>query len=420
MMLKLVARVKHSLSSSVGSQAAALSVSAAVSQVLVAVLYILAARSESPAEYGHVVAAIALGTSAIGFVDFGSTSFYIREMASQRMAPGELSRRTATKWTIAIPLASVTAIVMSMTNPIYLISVAIFSAGLINLGLMVPIRAARRGDIAAGLMVGERLIAAAVFFALLLTGVPALQALVPSLISGTVGLALLAWFITPKSERIHVGSAGLVNPWRGAMFYGIYGLAASAQQLDLPLVAASVGTEAAGVYGAVNRWTQPMGLIATAFSSAAAPFVANAASLRDARRLAFRASWILALAILAPVAMILAAPALVLTLLGPSYSQSVALLQLLAAGSILAVLNQPLATILQARKHDRFVAIVYLASVVLQLSVVMLAGGHIGATAAGIAYCVLQAVIFVGFGSGLWIYSRREARSGPDEARPAS
>ena len=57
------------------------------------------------------------------------------------------------------------------------------------------------------------------------------------------------------------------------------------------------GSSAAGIYGGVNRWIQPMVLAISAFASAAAPFVAAEADLRALRQQALRASWILATAI---------------------------------------------------------------------------------------------------------------------------
>lgn len=379
--------------------------------MVVAIVYILAARSASPTEYGVVASAIALGMASVGFADFGSSSLYIRELASARMAASEYRQRALSKLLFAAAGAGGAVVFVGLVNPRWIYTPLVFLAGIVSLTVLVPLRAGRRGDLVAILMLSERVVAICLFGLLCLAGMSPLDSLVPSLVGGTIALCAFAYAATLKAERLRLRGFRFRNPWRGSVHYGLFAMAGSGQQLDLPLLTMFAGASAGGVFGSVNRWTQPMGLIASAFSSATAPFAANARNLREARHIATRASWLLVLGIGAPVLIVVAAPWLVPFLLGSAYAGAVPLLQLLAGGSIFAVLNQPLAAILQARRYDRAAAVIYCSGVVAQLGLIAGLASALGAIAAGVAYCVLQVGIFVAFMISFVIFSRREGGS---------
>ena len=85
----------------VGTQAMALAASTGIAQILVAVIYVVAARDSAPAQYGLIVAAIALGVVAAGFLDFGTNTLWVRELATGRMSAEQFGARLLGKLLIA-------------------------------------------------------------------------------------------------------------------------------------------------------------------------------------------------------------------------------------------------------------------------------------------------------------------------------
>ena len=148
---------------SLGTQAVALAAGTALAQVIVAVMYIVTARDAGPESYGQLVAAIALGGSALGFFDFGTSAFWIRERASGRMTLETFSARVTRKLSVALALFTLATIVALIWFPHFVPSCAIFLAGTATQTAMVPLRAARRGEVVAILSIVERAAALPVF-----------------------------------------------------------------------------------------------------------------------------------------------------------------------------------------------------------------------------------------------------------------
>src|SRR5690606_11988229 len=135
--------------------------------------------------------------------------------------------------------------------------------------------------------------------------------------------------------------------WQGSGAYGVTSLAISAQQLDVAILGQVAGAVPAGIYSSVNRWTQPMGLIASSFAGAATPFVAGAESWRAGLRYALSALWLLGLAVLVCAVMAIIAPFVVPWLLGDAYLPATPVLRMLAIACVPMVLSQPLFVVLQ-------------------------------------------------------------------------
>jgi O-antigen/teichoic acid export membrane protein len=374
---------------------------------MVAALFIVAARNSGPTEYGLVTTAIAVGGSMMGFFDFGSNSLWIRASAAGSLSDDELNSRATLKVTIAVGIAAIGVILAVFVDPRLLVACGVFLAGTVAQVVLVPIRAARRGEIVALMILVERLASLAIFFSLLLSGAAPLQALWISLVGGTSVMAGAAYITTPRG-RMRPTFGRLRNPWRGSKYYGIGGLASSGQQLDLPLLGLVSGAPAAGIFSGVNRWTQPMGLLSSAVSSASAPFIAGASDWDATRRLVVRASWLLAVAVSVCVCLAITAPVLVPWILGEDFSGSAIVLQWLAIGTVPAILNQPLASALQSRRYERLVAFIYLAAVAVQLILVATLGSLIGALGAAIAYCLLQTIMLTALAICIFVLYRRE------------
>ncbi|MDN3496516.1 lipopolysaccharide biosynthesis protein [Planococcus sp. APC 4015] len=389
-----------------GLQAVLIAGATAIAQVLVAVIYIVTARDTDPATYGAVVTAIAVGTSAAGLVDFGSNAFWTREAASGRTPATGLGARVSGKLLLALALAVTATVVTSVVAPAYLAAGAILVAVLLGQTMLIPLRALRRGETVALLVLIERVAAVLLFGLLSAIGVDPTTALWIALALGTLTLAAMAGALTPTTERMQFFGGWPRNPWAGSRHYGWSSIAASAQQLDLPLLGIVAGPAAAGLYGAVNRWTQPMQLLSGAFSSASAPFIAQAEGWSHARRIVLRSSWMLFVAVGVCIALAITAPVIVPFLLGDQYDGSAEILQWLALGTIPAIFNQPIVSALQARRYDHLVAIPWLVCVAIQLALIVILGPLLGALAAAIAFTTLQVLLFAVL-TGCLVYAVR-------------
>ena len=381
---------------SVGSQASFLAGSTAIAQGLVALVYLFAARGSEPSEFGLTIAAIALGLSAVGFIDFGTGSHWVREFAGGRMTNDELGRRTAVKVFVSLLLGLLwlgISLVFFPSTQLWIAS-PIMVAFVVNMASAVPLRGRARGELVAISIVAERVVAAGLFFVLLFFNVgPATTILWISLVLGSLTATCINWQMTSKSERPLLSLRPLGNPWQGSRYFGIAAVANGAQNLDLAVLAAVAGPAAAGLYGAVNRWTQPMTLLAGAFSSAAAPFIAQSADIHSAWISIRRSIWMPLGAVAVSLFVFLTAPILVPFLLGISYEGSVDILRVLALACIPSIISQPLYVTLQFLGYDKFVAVTMTILVIPQLLLVIFLGSSFGAMGAAWVFLGFQLVL---------------------------
>ncbi len=367
-----------------------------VAQLVVSALYILTARSMRPDEYGSVVTAIGLGVAGAGFVDLGANAYWGRELASSRITQHSLNARVSTRFVVVSVVAALAVAVSFFAAPVFVATGFVFLTTSIVQTVLVPLRATQRSESVAWLVLVGRLVAIGIFLGQTAFGVAAGHALWTSLCLGDLALAVCAFSVTPATERLRLSVLPVANPWSGTRWYGLTAMSTSAQQLDLPIVAALSGSGAAGIYGGVNRWTQPMLVVIGAFTSAAAPFVAAEARIGALKGQLLRASWILAAAMALSIAVFVEAPRLVTTLLGDDFSGSAPVLRLLAVAMMLNAVTQPLIMALQSRQRDHLAAVVVAVAVGAQLISVVVLAPKLGAVGAGIGVLVAQVVALVG------------------------
>lgn len=378
------------------SQTMLLAFSTALGQVIVAVMFIWAARSTSPQSFGPVVAAIAAGSTLAGFIDFGSNSLWVREVSTRRMSLVSLGARLGNKLVVGLLVASVWCSATVLLVPALQLWIAgpIALSILLNQSFAVPLRAAGRTDLVAVGMLWDRLVAVSAFAVLLALRLEATVALWLSMTLGPFAAAAIIRWVLSGSHRPALRVSPKLNPWEGSRHYGLSSAAASAQTLDISILNAIAGPAAAGLYGAVNRWTQPMSLLAGAFTTSTSPVVAQAASWKRAWPKVRRSAWLILGAVLMCVAVAFLANPMVTTLVGPEYDGAGDLLRILALGTVGAVLNQPLASFLQSLGRDKIVSAIVFSGVAVQLVLVALLSLQYGAYGASLAYCVLQFLIF--------------------------
>lgn len=399
----------------VGAQSIALAGSTALAQGIVAVLYVVGARNASPETFGLIVAAVALGTAAAGFVDFGTNSLWIRELATGRMGAEAHGRRLVGKvvFTILLGMMWVGVSVILFPGALYWTAAPIAVATVLYQSLQVPLRHLARGDLVSLTILVERVAALLAFSVLILAGVEAVHCLWFSLVTGSVAAGVMALMLTPRIARPVLRIDLKENPWASAGHFGLANMALSAKSLDTPLMASFGGPAAAGIYGAVSRWTQPMGLLANAFSSASAPYMARASSAAAAWNHVKRTLWLPAVAILACVVVAALAGPIVDLLIGRQYRESGLVLQILAIGTIPAIINQPLFMLAQARRLDKPVSVLVVATVLAQLGFVALLSVPLGAVGAALAAAGSQVVLFVSL-AVLLVLRRKELFAGEE------
>ncbi|RWZ68633.1 hypothetical protein ELQ92_05385 [Labedella populi] len=396
-----------------GAQASALALATGVSQILVAVIYVLAARDAEPSGFGLVAAAVGLGTAAVGFIDFGTNSYWIRERARGILSAEDLRRRMAAKLMFSLVVGIVWTATTALLAPESLVWMAgpIMCGIILNQTLQVPLRSAARAELVALCVLGDRVAATALFLCLIGLGSGAVDVLWLSLFVGSLISSVALLLLTPHGERLRLRDSRVLNPWSGSGYFGLSTLAISAQSLDVTLLTMVAGPVPAGVFGAVSRWTQPMALLAAAFSSVTAPFVARAGSLVSAWSQLRRAIWMPIGAVLASALAFVLAPFLVDVLLGPAYAGSADVLRVLALAAMASIVGQPMMVVLQALGRDRFAGAAMAAAVVVQLVLILVLAPTLGALGAAIASAVTQVVLLGSLIAGLWHEIRRIKRT---------
>lgn len=397
----------------VGTQAVMLAGATGLAQLVVAGMYIAAARSGSPAEFGLVVAAVAIGNAAVGFLDFGTNSLWVRELARGKLSRERLGHLSLSKLLIGLACAAVwvplTLLIAPSTG--YWIAAPVALALLANQTMQVSLRGIGRADRVAWSILTDRVIGGGVLAALSFGGLSPFLTLWIALSAGSASAALMGWRITPKSARPTFRNFKFMNPWSGSHFYGLSGLAISAQSLDLAVMTAVGGPAVAGTYGAVNRWTQPLGLLVTAFSSASAPFVAQSSSWKDAWIHVRKGLWLPITAITACIAVVALSPLIVNVLIGPQYRDSAVVLRILALATIPGIVNQPVSAFLQSMGREKPVSIIMVTNVLVLLLLVASIVPRLGATGAALAVLVTQTVVAAAL-VGVALSTRRVRRHG--------
>lgn len=328
----------------------------ALSQVLTAAAFVVAARDVRPDQFGYMVALLTVVPVLTQALDWGAQANLTRRLSSQVVDGGHYRawmRRRATVF--AAPAMGLAGLVIVLNvPPIVWLGSCLY---LWTLGIVQPARAwpqvqHRFGTIASGKVLG-RAVTLAVTVAALGVSAEAVSAaaLLPwgMALGSAVEALFLARFWPPRTgQRVTAWQM-----WKGGGRIGVASLLGMAQQLDAAIVAAVAGVAQAGVYGAVSRWVAPLMLPSLAVGEVLYPRFASSTGregLRDAWR---GARPVLVLSVAAAVLAAVVADPLTRLLLGEAYAGSATVLVLLALGTIPLVFAAPVFTLLVARGHDR-------------------------------------------------------------------
>jgi O-antigen/teichoic acid export membrane protein len=383
-----------------------------VGQLVLGVTYVVGARAISPATLGLVATCAAIGQVAATVVDLGLVNYLVRETAAGRLDEARARAVVAAKRPWALALLLVVGLACSLLLAPDLVSALLLAV--VGIGVWEAqnanglLRARERfARASTGQLAGRigGLVVAGVL-ALLGTGSLALAAALPA-----------SFLLEAVLDRVFLGPAGehrrpareLVGHHRESLGFGLANLAASAQQLDTPLVTAGAGAYQAGLYAAGGRLLGPLTFLANSLGMVAAPWLARAgrddAALRGEERRVLRVGAALCLA---PLVAAVVGPPLIPLLLGPEYARSGTVFAVLAIGAAVVTLNQPFAVIAQNRGRQRAVAAGIATGLTIGLLATLVLSWWGGAVWAAVGYVISQVVIFVLLG----LAARRARRDG--------
>ncbi|MDL5159566.1 lipopolysaccharide biosynthesis protein [Actinomycetospora termitidis] len=389
-----------------------------VGQLVLGVTYVVGARSISPATLGLIATCAAIGQVAATVVDVGLINYLVRETAAERIDSARARAIVAGKRPWAAGLLLVVGIVTSAllapdpasAIPLAVVGVVMFEAQNAN-GLL---RAQERFAKASTAQLSGRVGGLVVAFVLAVAGIGGLALAVAIPASFLLESVVARVFIGPAGERRRpVGE--LVGHHRESLGFGLANLAASAQQLDTPLVTAGAGAFQSGLYAAGGRLLGPLTFLANSLGMVAAPWLARAGADDEALRAEERRVLRVGAALcLAPLVAALVGPPLIPWLLGEEYRSSGGVFAILAVGAAVVTLNQPFAVIAQNRGRQHAVAVGIAVGLAVGLVATLVLSWLGGAVWAAVGYVVSQVVIFVLLG----LAARRARRDGVGGVAP--
>jgi O-antigen/teichoic acid export membrane protein len=380
-----------------------LTVALALSQVMTALIYIVAARNTTLVDFGRAAAVVGIALSVAAFLDFGSTTHWVRMISGGRTDESAYVDQTAAKLRVAaVAGTGLATVVWSMGD---LTDLAIVGVGLLLAGTVavqtfsVPLRVREQFG---------RVGAAAVFGRAAGLAVAAVGVLVASSATYVLTLALGVGVIVEctmllvrwpaelrNASLLRVFRGRFTNPWRGASVIGFSSALVGLQNSDVAVAERVADASVAGEYAAVTRWTGAIGLLSSAASQVAMPRLARAGNSREALRELARLSWLLLPAIVGVVAIVALAPQLVSLLLGSQYEDSADVLRWLAIATLPALLTQPMLALLQARHFERSGLLAVGIAVPLQLVLVAVLAPKYGAVGVAQASLLSQCLILL-------------------------
>jgi lipopolysaccharide exporter len=376
--------------------------SAGVTQLLVALIYILCARSGQPERYGPIAAGIGVASLAAVVVDFGGSTYMVRELSAQR-------DRMYNSWLlskfliimVATPMIGVMAAVIAVraawTLSLVVWLAVLFAGVSLSMLFAVPLRV----EMAFGTIALVQVLSRFPFAvgALALQSAHRLQAQnLVVLLAGTY-VSEAAMYVVRQRIRGKtwvIRRATLMNPFVGSTGVGVNSSINALSGLDAAVISATGGASAAGQFAGVSKWTAPIGLVATAISQTMFPRMSRARPDQRSKLLLVSLAYLgLALPVLVAVAWF--APAVVHALLGAQYSNSAGALRILCVALVFALANQPLNSTLIAWGEERAASVILVISMVVQLSCQALLAAHFGALGAAWGAAVGQCVAFAGY-----------------------
>ena len=368
-------------------------------QATTAIAFVVLARRSTTDAFGSYAGLYAASLAVGTLLDFGSSQYRTRELAKgvgHRHVQWWLRRRSLIQMPGIAAFGLAALVLVSDHLPVACTVALVTQALTYNLshGTLAAVRAVRTP------LAAEWLIAAGNLVLLVACVASPSKWLLVGAGIGAAGSWLLTAAIGLVLTRPHVGDdplpPGSRNPWTGSVSFGVTGIAASVQGFAIAAIGWTSGTDDAALIGAVNKWGQPIALLAAAYATSMFPSFARADSDRQAVRLLRPLRTIVAVGVAVAVGLILVSSLLVDLLLGARYDGADAILRLLLLAAVPVLVAQPLSALLQARGADRFVARWFAATALAVFGLTVAGSAAIGAASVPLASllgsCALLAV----------------------------
>ncbi len=381
-------------------QSVLLAASTAGGQILMVFVLSSVGRQVGPASLGVVAVAMGAATVLAGLVDFGANSYWLRELSAHRLPAYDFRRRSGTKLIVGLSLAFAIALGLRMVGHTALSGGGFVFGGLVlSQTLQVAIRAESKNLRLAAIVLMDRVALVLGYLSLTHWGhVAPDTGFYFAYLAGSVIDGGLCWRAARPELRPTFTSPLWLSTWRGSRYYGASVLLTTLQSLDVVIAAAVGGQSVAGGYGAVSKWTQPIGLATNSYTSLLAPVVARAESSAHVWGTIRRTLWLPSASILVALIMAVMAKPLVLLLMGEQFIGSIPVLRVLCAAASMSAASQLLLTVLQARGREKTVAASMALGVGTQLVLVGPLAywfGALGVAYASLAVQFLLLIIFV-------------------------
>lgn len=348
--------------------------------MLTAIGFLLCARQLGPSRFGELAAAYGGASFVATAADFGSSSLSIRAFAQDatvgalHLATPRLRARLLIACCGAAPTV-VFGIVAAKTLTL------VATAGVLGFWMaaqanfLAPLRGRNRFWLVSGALCADRLVfcilsALAYFFHYFnQTPLRVLQVLILTTAVGSA-VALLSSISQIRLGTQLIKMGPMANPWGESINFGMGSLATATSSLDNVLIDIMGGAKLAGVYGAVSRWTTPVGLLASGVCQSAFTELSRLGPGPVAGKTFRIAAFSLAPAVAFLTAVAIFAPEIVDGALGSAYHASGGVLRILALAVIPAVFNQLYSVRGQAFGHERSVSRMLLLYVPTELALV--------------------------------------------------
>jgi O-antigen/teichoic acid export membrane protein len=383
-----------------------LSCSTALGSALGALATVHVARAVSAAQWGITATAVSWATLLSGVLLFGSNTQMVRDLASGSANAAEFTILWRQIQLIAVSAASLAFITLLalQVRPSLSILIAIVGGALVvrQAGTTPFIARSAFPQVALSVLVERVLLVGVAVGMVAFTRPNETTYLVAQAAALAAGSLYMQSRLAPEfRSRTRVHYRGIPRRWLGFAPFGVVAVTFAIAQLDVSLVAAIAGREEAGYFGLAARIVGPLSFVGSAAASVLLPAAARPAQAHPARRLRHRHLVALPIVVVVLVAAVVVIPPNLVSLLGIQYRPAYGAIHTYCIATVLVTMNQPLAALLQARGHERYVSQVLAGSVGVHLGGAAIGAAVAGASGAAAGYTACNAVILVSFAARL-------------------
>lgn len=345
-------------------------VATGIGQAAIGLTLVVLANRISLTEFGAFVTLYAIAVGLAILLDFGSNQRMTRDVAVDP-ACESFARWLGRRTLLQAPIAAIFTVLATLyfADRLGALTAFLLSSQTILIGVSEGLVAIVRGAVNPALAAWFIALGNLVVFGTAILATPALlpqvaaAGFVASWILTSLAASAAILLFVPRSVPVKAPR----NPWHGSGGFGLAQASWALQILYVPVIGLALGPAAGGLVGAVARWLQPVVLLPTAYAAQVFPSLSAAHSWSEAERRMWQFPRVVFLAAALAGTVFVLAPTVVELLLGPEYRQAAGILRWYAIAALPVIVAIPIATLIQARRGETYVAKVALVSVSLSL-----------------------------------------------------